>query len=112
MVSMPIHAVPKPDGDKRMVTNHSAGDFALNSLISSTSTTGAPLDGLKHLANSLIEMRRIHGDAELSVFKSDVKGAHRLMPLCPEFQIKQPLTASATSTGVAASGTVFLLAVF
>ncbi|KAF9455248.1 hypothetical protein BDZ94DRAFT_1139344, partial [Collybia nuda] len=54
MVSMPIHAVPKPDGsDLRMVTDHSAGPFALNSIIPHSSIIGAPIDNLKHLGNSL-----------------------------------------------------------
>jgi hypothetical protein len=35
MYSMPIHAVPKPGTDKhRLVTDHSAGKYALNSMIS------------------------------------------------------------------------------
>jgi hypothetical protein len=34
MYSMPIHAVPKPHStDLRLVTNHSAGDYSLNSMI-------------------------------------------------------------------------------
>jgi hypothetical protein len=91
MYSMPIHAIPKPDGsDLRMVTDHSAGRFALNSVIPHSSIIGAPLDNLKHLGSSLLKYRETHGpSAELTILKSDVKGAHRLMPMCFEWQMKQ-----------------------
>ncbi|KAF9468462.1 hypothetical protein BDZ94DRAFT_1370126 [Collybia nuda] len=91
MFSMPIHAVPKPNkSDLRMVTDHSAGKFALNSTIPRSAIIGAPLDNLKHLGTCLLRMRELHGpSAKLVVFKSDVKGAHRLMPMALEWQIKQ-----------------------
>ncbi|KAF9458604.1 hypothetical protein BDZ94DRAFT_1284780 [Collybia nuda] len=91
MYSMPIHAVPKPDNsDLQMVTDHSAGKFALNSVIPHSAIIGAPLDNLKHLGTSLLRMRKLHGPSvKLVVFKSDVKGAHCLMPMAFEWQIKQ-----------------------
>jgi hypothetical protein len=91
MYSMPIHAVPKPDGlDLRMVMDHSTGRYALNSVIPHSSIVGTPLDNSKHFGSSLLNFRKIHGNsAKLILFKSDVKGAHCLMPVCFEWQIKQ-----------------------
>ncbi|KAF8871797.1 hypothetical protein CPB84DRAFT_1635070, partial [Gymnopilus junonius] len=53
MVSMPIHAVPKPAGGLQMVTNYSAGPHALNSLIPQSVICGPLLDTLKDLGNTL-----------------------------------------------------------
>ena len=40
MYSMPIHAVPKPNStDLRLVTDHSAGPFSLNSMVDHTQVT-------------------------------------------------------------------------
>ena len=66
MYSMPVHAVPKPHStDFRMVTDQSAGQFSLNSMI------------------------KQEGDVALTLFKSDVAEAYRLMPVHPFWQIKQ-----------------------
>jgi hypothetical protein len=89
MVSMPIQAVPKTDKNLCMVTDHSAGKYALNTCIPCSSIAGAPLDNLKNLGNALLEFRHLHGPVRLTLFKSDVKGAHRLMPVCFEWQMKQ-----------------------
>ena len=45
MFSMPIHAVPKPGSNKhRLVTDHSAGQFALNNMISRDDIAGVTID--------------------------------------------------------------------
>ncbi|TFK62215.1 hypothetical protein BDN72DRAFT_777343, partial [Pluteus cervinus] len=50
MYAMPIHAVPKPgSSDFQMVTNQSAGDFSLNSMVNRGDVFGAPLDGMRRL---------------------------------------------------------------
>ncbi|KAJ7117925.1 hypothetical protein C8R43DRAFT_830931, partial [Mycena crocata] len=50
MYSMPIHAVPKPQSEKlRLVVNHKAGKYSLNSMILRESIMGFPLDTLKNL---------------------------------------------------------------
>ncbi|KAF8988981.1 hypothetical protein BDQ17DRAFT_1180874, partial [Cyathus striatus] len=54
MYSMPIHAVPKAVENFRMVTNHSCGEFSLNSMVRRDAIEGrSPLDSLKPLADSL-----------------------------------------------------------
>ncbi|KAF8901689.1 hypothetical protein CPB84DRAFT_1846686 [Gymnopilus junonius] len=71
------------------VTNHSAGPHALNSLIPQSVICGPLLDTLKDLGNTLLRFREEHRDIPLVLFKSDVKGAYHLMPVCFEWQLKQ-----------------------
>ncbi|KAI0784799.1 hypothetical protein C8Q75DRAFT_723707 [Abortiporus biennis] len=53
MVSMPIHAVPKPHSKKlRLINNHSAGQFSLNSLIDK-SKVGMHPDNVQDLAHNI-----------------------------------------------------------
>ena len=94
MYSMPIHAVPKPGSDKlRLVTNHSASDFALNNMISKDDIAGVTLDNVQDLANALRLYRRKGGENEdLIVWKADVSEAYRHMPMHPLWQIKQVVT--------------------
>jgi hypothetical protein len=91
MYSMPAHAVPKPNStDLRMVTDHSAGPYSLNSMIDHDKVTGFPLDNMTHMGEMLIShFHRSHGSHELVVWKSDIAEAHRLMPLHPLWQLKQ-----------------------
>jgi len=91
MYSMPAHAVPKPNSsDLRMVTDHSAGPYSLNSMIDHDKVTGFPLDNMTHLGEMLISyFHHSHGAHDLLVWKSDVAEAHRLMPLHPLWQLKQ-----------------------
>ena len=52
MYSMPIHAVPKPGSSKfRLVTDHSAGQFALNNMISCEDIAGVTLNNVQDLGN-------------------------------------------------------------
>jgi len=54
MYSMPIHAVPKPGVKKfHFVTDHSAGQFALNNMISWNDIAGVTLDNVQDLGNAL-----------------------------------------------------------
>jgi hypothetical protein len=91
MYSMPAHAVPKPNSsDLRMVTDHSAGPFSLNSMIDHDKVTGFPLDNMTHMGEMLLSNFHLtHGVHELLVWKSDIAEAHRLMPLHPLWQLKQ-----------------------
>ena len=91
MYSMPAHAVPKPNSsDLRMVTDHSAGPFSLNSMIDHDKVTGFPLDNMTHLGEMLLAFfHRTHGVHELVAWKSDIAEAHRLMPLHLLWQLKQ-----------------------
>jgi hypothetical protein len=93
MYSMPIHAVPKPhSSDLRMVNDHSAGAFSLNNIIDHSQVTGFPLDNMRHLGEMLFDVRRDDNDAQLTLWKSDIADAYRLLPMHPLWQIKQVVT--------------------
>jgi hypothetical protein len=90
MYSMPIHAVPKPHStDLRLVTNHSAGIYSLNSMIKREDICGYPLDNMTHLGEMLLKKRGEFPDEELVLFKSDISDAYRNLPMHPLWQIKQ-----------------------
>ncbi|KAH7903103.1 hypothetical protein BJ138DRAFT_1138793 [Hygrophoropsis aurantiaca] len=93
MYSMPIHAVPKPGTDKhRLVTDHSAGNFSLNSMIDRDDIAGVTLDNIQDLGNALRIFRDNDSDAPLHLWKADVSEAYRLIPMHPLWQIKQVVT--------------------
>lgn len=89
MYSMPIHAVPKDEGKFRLVTNHSAGNFSLNSMIAKEDIAGVTLDNVQHLGNALQQFRTLEGDGPLVIWKADVSEAYRHMPMHPLWQVKQ-----------------------
>ena len=93
MYSMPIHAVPKPHSvDLRLVNDHSAGPFSLNSMIDHSQVTGFPLDNVRQLGEMLLDVRRSIGNVPLTLWKSDIADAYRLLPMSPYWQIKQIVT--------------------
>ena len=93
MYSMPIHAVPKPhSSDLRLVTDHSAGLFSLNGMIDHSAVTGFPLDNVTNLGEMLLDTRRSIGNVPLTLWKSDIADAYRLLPVSPFWQIKQIVT--------------------
>ena len=93
MYSMPIHAVPKPHSDDlRLVTDHSAGRFSLNSMVDHSKVTGFPLDNMRHLGEMLFDVRRSIGNCPLTLWKSDIADAYRLLPMSPLWQAKQIIT--------------------
>ena len=90
MYSMPIHAVPKPHStDLRLVTNHSAGEYSLNSMIKREDIAGFPLDNMTHLGEMLLKKREEFLNEELILFKSDISDAYRNLPMHPLWQVKQ-----------------------
>ena len=90
MYSMPIHAVPKPHStDLRLVTNHSAGNYSLNSMIKREDICGFPLDNMTQLGEMLLKKKEEFPDEELLIFKSDISDAYRHLPMHPLWQIKQ-----------------------
>ena len=94
MYCMPIYAVPKPHSDKlRLVNDHSASRFSLNSMINHDYVTGFPMDNLAQFGEHLIKLRKkspdLIGPRSIVVWKSDIEGAYRLCPLHPFWQIKQ-----------------------
>ena len=93
MYSTPIHAVPKPRSSKmRLVNDHSAGPFSLNSMIAHEDVSGAKMDSISVLIGALLRYRKHHLDKKLVLFKSDVPAAYRRFPLHPLWQVKQIVT--------------------
>ena len=87
---MPIHAVAKPGSKKHcLVTDHSAGQFALNNMISREDIAGVTLDNVQDLGNALRHLRQENPDLDLILCKADVFEAYRRMPMHPLWQIKQ-----------------------
>lgn len=90
MYSMPVHAVPKDKGSTfRMVTDHSAGPYSLNSMIDKDTVPPSPLDNMRHIGDRLLRARRDHPNQRLVMWKADVAEAYRLLPLHPHWQLKQ-----------------------
>jgi hypothetical protein len=93
MYSTPIHAVPKPRSEKlRLVNDHSAGEFSLNSMIARADVVGAKMDSISDLIAALLRYRKNRPDTTLILFKSDVSAAYRRLPLHPLWQVKQIVT--------------------
>ncbi|KIY43016.1 hypothetical protein FISHEDRAFT_78924 [Fistulina hepatica ATCC 64428] len=89
MYAVPMWVVPKPHSNGlRLVVDHSAGQFSLNSMIPKIDRS-VHLDGLQQLGEALISARELHGDRPLVVWKSDVSHAYRILPMHPLWQIKQ-----------------------
>ena len=93
MYSTPIHSAPKPRSNKlRLINDHSAGVFSLNSMIARDDIMGARMDAISDLGAALLRYRHTHPNAKLVMFKSDVSAAYRRLPLHPLWQIKQIAT--------------------
>jgi hypothetical protein len=71
-----------------------AGEFCQNNMMDRTETKGARLDTLHGFIAALLLYRRSNSDKRLVAFKSDVKGAFRLIPSHPLWQIKQVVTTN------------------
>jgi len=93
MYSTPIHSAPKPRSDKlRLINDHSAGVYSLNSMIARDDVMGARMDTISDLGAALLRFRQTHPETKLVMFKSDVSAAYRRLPLHPLWQIKQIAT--------------------
>ncbi|TFY74939.1 hypothetical protein EWM64_g9073, partial [Hericium alpestre] len=91
MYSMPIGVVPKPNSDKlRLITDHSAGKFSLNSMIPKPDFhEKVQLDNIQDLGRILLRVRHEHPGRKIVLFKSDVAEAYRQMPMHPWWQARQ-----------------------
>ncbi|KAF8803587.1 hypothetical protein BYT27DRAFT_7225943 [Phlegmacium glaucopus] len=90
MYSMPLYAINKPNStDLRLVTDHSAGPFSLNSMINCSQVMGFPLDNLCQLGEILLDVRKSIRNVPITMWKSDIAEAYRLLPVHPFWQIKQ-----------------------
>lgn len=93
MCEVPVHAVPKPESNSfRMVLDHSAGIGAPNSSIS-RGDIHIKLDNVQHLGHNILAMRHQGRDPRY-LFKDDVSGAYRLLPLDPLYQMRQVITVN------------------
>jgi hypothetical protein len=93
MYSTPIHAIPKPRSIKlRLINDHSAGEYSLNSMIARDDIAGCRLDTVSDLITALLRHRQKYGRRQLILFKSDVSMAYRRLVLHPLWQIKQIVT--------------------
>lgn len=114
MYCMPQHVVTRDDGKLRLVTNQSAGEFSLNSMIP-LSERSFPLDGIQNLGRSIRRQRSRYSHGQQTLFKSDIKSAYRLLPMAPSWQIKQIVCIGGqycvdrcNAFGGAASGRLFV----
>jgi hypothetical protein len=94
MYCMPIYAVPKPHSEKlRLVNDHSASKFSLNSMVEHNQVIGYPMDSLAQFGERLVNLRKEQPDLQKSdsivVWKSDISEAYRICPLHPFWQLKQ-----------------------
>lgn len=113
---MPIYAVPKPhSSDLRLVTDHSYGEYSLNSMIDHDSVTGYPLDNLNKFGEMLLDLEMKKPGKSLIAWKSDIAGAYRILPMHPLWQIKQVNTIDGerfidrcNAFGGCASGSIFI----
>jgi hypothetical protein len=116
MYCMPIYAVPKPhSSDLRLVTDHSYGEYSLNSMIDHDSVTGYPLDNLNKFGEMLLDLEMKKPGKSLIAWKSDIAGAYRILPMHPLWQIKQVNTIDGerfidrcNAFGGCASGSIFI----
>ena len=93
MYSTPVHAVLKPRSEKlRLVNDHSAGTYSLNSMIARGDVVGAKMDSISDLMGVLLRYRKRHPKTTLILFKSDVSAAYWRLPLHPLWQVKQIVT--------------------
>jgi hypothetical protein len=83
MYSMPIHAVPKEGGKFHLVTNHSMGEFSLNSMIAKEDIARVTLDNVQDLGDAIREFHRHHPNDPLHIWKADVSKAYRHMLMHP-----------------------------
>ena len=91
--------VPKPGSNKHhLVTDHSAGQFALNNMISRDDIAGVTLDNVQDLGNALRYLHQQDPNIDLILWKADVSEAYRHMPMHPLWQIKQAVHRSTSGT--------------
>lgn len=64
-----------------MVNGHSAGEFSLNSMID-CANTALRLNGICALGTSVHQVLQ-REDKNLCLFKDDIRGTYRLMPMHP-----------------------------
>ncbi|EUC55961.1 hypothetical protein RSOL_147840, partial [Rhizoctonia solani AG-3 Rhs1AP] len=89
MQTSAIGAVPKPHSEKyRLITDQSAGTYALNSFINKEDAK-VRYDTLQDLGKALRDLKNKFPNTPLALWKSDVAHAFRTIPMHPLWQIRQ-----------------------
>jgi hypothetical protein len=92
MFSMPLFVIPKPHSVKfRVVIDQSAEPHSLNSLIP-RERVSVKLDNMHDLGAAINRAKKANEGIPLTLIKSDVATAYRLMPMHPLWQIRQIVT--------------------
>ena len=76
---VPVHTIPKPGDKLRLIVDHSAGTWLINSMIDRESILGVKLDGIRTLGDSIRVFRTNHPDGSASLlvlWKSDIAAAY------------------------------------
>ncbi|PPQ85183.1 hypothetical protein CVT25_004190 [Psilocybe cyanescens] len=82
MYSSPTYQIPKAGSSEfRLVTDHSAGPFSLNSMIPRKDIAGYPLDNITHLGEMLRDIKRKYPNEDIVLWKSDISEAYRNLPV-------------------------------
>jgi hypothetical protein len=93
MYSSPVHTVPKLRSTKlRLISDQSAGEFSLNSMIARDDIAGSHLDTVNDLVTAILHDHQKYGRRHLILFKSDVSMAYCHLTLHPLWQMKQIVT--------------------
>jgi hypothetical protein len=88
---VPVHTIPKPEDKLRLIVDHSAGTYSINSMINQQAILGVKLDGIKTLGDSIRAFCATHPMDDLTLWKSDIAATYRQMPMHPLWQIKQAI---------------------
>ncbi|PPQ92713.1 hypothetical protein CVT25_014020 [Psilocybe cyanescens] len=90
MYSSPTYQIPKAGTSEfRLVTDHSAGPFSLNSMIPRKYIAGYPLDNMTHLGEMLRDIKRKYPNEDIVLWKLDISEAYRNLPVHKVWQVKQ-----------------------
>ena len=57
---VPVHTIPKPEDKLRLIVDHSAGTYSINSMIDRQAISGVKLDGTKTLGDSIRAFHATH----------------------------------------------------
>ena len=94
---VPVHTIPKPVDKLRLIVDHSARSYSINSMIDRSSISGVKIDGIKTLGDSIRVFRANQPDGlapPLVLWKSDIAATSRQLPMHPLWQIKQAVQIS------------------
>jgi hypothetical protein len=89
MYSMPLFVIPKLHSEKfHVVIDHSVEPHSLNASIPREKVS-VKLDNIHYLGAAINRAHKANLSTPLTLIKSDVSTAYRLMPMHPLWQIRQ-----------------------